>query len=101
MPAYRKFQRDPPPICGEPPWTRTLNPLIKSQLPHRESLSTKAELLSSFISSRRQGLSVRTIEFYEELLLKAPIGLSVNSHDIQNLTAWLVPMVASMAILEH
>jgi len=43
------------------------------------------DLLSSFVKSRRQGLSPRTIEFYEGFLTKAAsvIGFDIKGQDIQ------------------
>jgi site-specific recombinase XerD len=50
-----------------------------------DCLETKP-LLSAFLKSRRQGLSKRTIEFYETFLTKSAsvIGLQVKGLDIQN-----------------
>ena len=58
---------------------RTENPSLGTKL-----LSNPKELLSTFLKSRRQGLSPRTIEFYECYLNRAShvIGLHVKGQDL-------------------
>ena len=40
------------------------------------------ELLSKFLQSRRQGLSRKTLRFYECYLSRAPIGTDISFRDI-------------------
>ena len=40
------------------------------------------ELLSKFLDARREGLSPKTLAFYEGCLVRAPIGIRVTASDI-------------------
>ncbi len=42
-----------------------------------------SELLSKFLKSRREGLSRRTLDFYQGCLKRAPLALNTNSRDIE------------------